>query len=902
MADVDGEYLVYVGDDPYVVNVVDGSGDVIVDALTVGSYDVNVTVVDGNYSAVNTTSFDVSAREIDVSIFIDDITYGESALVIVLSEVDGEYIVEIYNQNYTVTVADGKGNTTIPDLFVNEDILASVSIADGNYSAYNTTTFNIVPKEIPVIISVGNITYGEDAVVIVQSDVDGDYIVTIRDVNYTVSVNGGDGVRFISGLGAGDEILASVSATDGNYSAYNTTTFNIAPKGVSVVISVGNITYGEDAVVIVEAEIDGEYLVHVENEQMLVTVIDGAGNASVSNLIAGSYVANVTVINSNYTAVNSTSFDVAVKQINISVFADDITYEESALITVVADVDGVYLVYVDEDPYLVTVLGSMGGVAVDGLTVGSYDVYVTVVDGNYSGFDSTSFDVAAKEINVSVFVDDITYGESALISVVADVDGVYLVYVDEDPYLVTVLGSMGGVAVDGLTVGSYDVYVTVVDGNYSGFDSTSFDVAAKQANISVIVDDITYGENATVTVILPEDATGTVTIGNETVDVVNGTASAVLSNLPVGNNTIPITYSGDDQYKSIETDVSVSVKEGSDIISAPDVIKYFHGSERFIVTVTDYQGNPIANKSVVIVINSQSYTRTTDANGTASIGLNLGSDVYLVTTTVDNTTIDSVVTILSTIKSTDLVKVFRNATQYYATFLDSNGNYLADGTTVRFNINGVFYERKVSGNKGLAKLNINLPAGEYIITAINLETGEKASNNITVIPRIVENNDLTKYYRNASQYTVKLIGDDGNPVGAGENVTFNINGVFYTRTTDASGMALLNVNLIPGDYVITAEYKGCKVSNNIKVLPTLTAEDMTKKYGQAGAFEATLVNGQGKPYANQKISFNINGVFYTITTNDNGIAKLNINLQPGEYIITSTYGEAAISNKVTVTA
>ena len=56
-----------------------------------------------------------------------------------------------------------------------------------------------------------------------------------------------------------------------------------------------------------------------------------------------------------------------------------------------------------------------------------------------------------------------------------------------------------------------------------------------------------------------------------------------------------------------------------------------------------------------------------------------------------------------------------------------------------------------------------MPAGEYIITAINLETGEMGSNKITVISRIIENNDLIKYYRNASQYTVKLIGDDGNP-------------------------------------------------------------------------------------------------------------------------------------------
>ena len=108
-------------------------------------------------------------------------------------------------------------------------------------------------------------------------------------------------------------------------------------------------------------------------------------------------------------------------------------------------------------------------------------------------------------------------------------------------------------------------------------------------------------------------------------------------------------------------------------------------------------------------------------------------------------------------------------------------------------------------------------------------TGESRANKITVLSRIVENYDLTKFYRNDSQYSVKIIGDDGKAVGAGENVIFNINGVFYTRTTNASGIAKLNINLEPGDYIITVEHRGCVVSNNIKVLPVLTAQDLIKK-------------------------------------------------------------------------
>ena len=154
-------------------------------------------------------------------------------------------------------------------------------------------------------------------------------------------------------------------------------------------------------------------------------------------------------------------------------------------------------------------------------------------------------------------------------------------------------------------------------------------------------------------------------------------------------------------------------------------------------------------------------------------------------------------------------------------------------------------------------------AGEYISTAYNSVTGEMRSNNITVLSRFSENADLVKYYRNDSQYIIRVIGEDGNPVGAGEDVTFNINGVFYTRSTDESGYAKLNINLGPGDYIITAEYKTCMVSNNITVKSVLSASDLNMTYGDESKFTAHLLDGEGNPYQGQTIDFNINGAFYS---------------------------------------
>ena len=332
-------------------------------------------------------------------------------------------------------------------------------------------------------------------------------------------------------------------------------------------------------------------------------------------------------------------------------------------------------------------------------------------------------------------------------------------------------------------------------------------------------------------------------------------------------------------------------------IESADVEMYYKDGSRFTILLTE-NNTPLANRTVQFTINGNTYNRTTNDEGYASIAINLNSGMHNITTKYNNLSTTNTITIKSTIEGKNLTKIYRNYTQYYATFYNQKGEALAN-ENITFNINGVFYTRTTNEN-GTAKLNINLNQGTYIITAINPNTTEQHTNTITVLPKIQENKDLTKYYRNASQYRVKIVDNQGNPAKAGQNITFNINGVYYTRTTNSEGYAQLNINLQPGKYTITAEYDGCRVSNKIKVLPVLKAEDIKMKYQDGTQFKATLVDGQGKPYANQQVSFNINGVYYTRNTDENGTAKLNINLIPGKYIITSSYNGLNIANTIKI--
>ena len=447
-------------------------------------------------------------------------------------------------------------------------------------------------------------------------------------------------------------------------------------------------------------------------------------------------------------------------------------------------------------------------------------------------------------------------------------------------------------------------YNSTIDGNWWGENSPDWSKVAKNletpnslVTLNLTVDSKILGINQTT------NYNYAFYLGDEKADIPQREIKITSDGGNLTDNTFSsdaegiyhITASSDNE--NIVADVIVS--DNPVILNVEDVIKYYGGNESLVVNLTDFKFNPISNATVSITVNGRQYNRSTNDFGIATMDINLNNGIYVVETKYLYYSVNSTVTVKSTVNGSDIVKIFKNQTQYSATFLDAQGNYLEKGSIVRFNINGVFYNRTVN-EKGIARLNINLNQGNYIITAMNLITGENSSNNITVLANIVENKDLVKYYRNASQYIVKILGSNGNPVGANESVIFNINGVFYTRFTNESGYAKLNINLKPGEYIITCEYKGCFVSNNITVLEVLFGENLVKTFGNADQFHVTLLDGQGNLYPSQNITFNINGVFYNRLTNSSGVASLNINLMPGEYIITSSFNDDNIANVIKV--
>ena len=317
----------------------------------------------------------------------------------------------------------------------------------------------------------------------------------------------------------------------------------------------------------------------------------------------------------------------------------------------------------------------------------------------------------------------------------------------------------------------------------------------------------------------------------------------------------------------------------------------------------DSYSNPLVNRTIAITINGKTYNRTTDENGWATMNINLRPGEYEVLcayygpTESDNAFAKAIVKVLPTILGDNLVKYYLNESQFHVKVIDGAGNPIAN-TNVSMNINGVFYVRKTN-DEGIATLGIKLWAGKYVLTVHNPYDGLLMSFNVTVLPT-VEANDLVKYYRNDSQFYAKFLDGQGNPL-ANAKVKFNINGVLYTRETDGDGVAKLNINLNPGEYILTAIHSdGLQVGKKVTVLPTLEGSDLTMNYRDGSQFKARLVDGTGRALANETVTFNINGVFYNKITDVNGVASLNINLMAGKYIITSVYGSYATYNTILV--
>ena len=936
-SDIDGSIVtVNVNGKVYPVTVENGFAKLPLRELNAGDYTISAVFAgnDKYLPGVSNVLLTVSKADPALNVLISDVGYdGVFNINVALTGVDaiglnGNVIVTVNNKDYSVNIVNGKGTAVGVKLAAGTYDFTAAWAGNDNYNAVGDSgKFSVAKVDSIIDVAVSDIKVGEDAVISVKllSDATGSVTVTVNGKDYTETVVNGVANVKVADLKAGTYDVAVKYSGDNNYNAaVATSSFTVSKVDSTMDVTVNDIVFGGDLIVdaVLPDDATGEVVITVNGVDYHVSIENGKATGTISGLAAGDYTVTVKYVGDDkYTGVEvAENVNVAKAQPVLGVVIADVDYGNGFVIEATltgvnsAPLSGNVIVTVAGKEYTVKVTDGKGIATGDKLAAGTYGFAAAWAgDDNYNIVtENGDFKVNKIDSSVAVNVNNIKVGEELTITVnvPTDATGDVIIIVDGVDYTVAIENGKAVKTIADLKANDYTVTVKYSgDNNYNANQNTTEFTVSKISdyNMNITVPEFKERVNSTINVVLPKDATGTVTVEiggkNYTANVTDGIANVIIPGLGVGDYNITTTYSGDAKYDLMTKKGNITVIPNVDVnLDVDDVVMVYHDGTRLVAKLTDYQGKPIVNATIYFNINGVNYARTTDANGTASIALNLESGAYPVIVAYNGSASYSkiskniTVTINPSIIADDLVKMYKNDTKFSAKFLGSDGKVLAN-TTVKFNINGVLYTR-TTNNDGVGSLAINLRPGEYVLTAYNPVTGEQQGFNITVKSLIVTQ-DLTKYYMNASSFQATIYDKNGS-LAVGKNVTFNINGVFYTRTADENGVVSLAINLRPGEYIITTIYEGLDIGNNIVVLPTLVTHDINMTYMDGSKFTAQTLDGHGKPLANQNVSFNVNGVFYHKVTDDNGFASLTIRLMSGKYIITSSWNDFQTGNNITI--
>ena len=746
-------------------------------------------------------------------------------------------VVYCFGNNNVIFALNAGGiiwNTTVPD-----GIGKVLAIDNENNVLYTVNAKGMVYK---IDSLTGNISefYNIEATVSSAIMIGANGTLYLGDDKGTFWIIGSDG-KLLDSCNFGSAIVGmpAMDKTGNIYIGTKNTFYVLTSKMESnISVDIQNINVGDNATIIatLPANATGNVTFTVNNKEYIVAIENGSAKLNVENLLSGTYDVLVRFMGDNnyLPSENNASFIVSKVPTNMNIAVDNINVGEDAVINITLPNEisnELVSVTIDGKSYTVLINNGKGSLILSNLVANSYPI-TAKYDGNYKyteGENTTALTVAKMSSAVNVTANNIKFGEEAVINIaVPNVSlGVATVVVNGKSYNVAIVDEKGVLNIYNLAAGDYNVDVTYLGDNkyLSSTNAANFTVSkVSDYNMTVDIADIVKGENATITVTIPEDGTGSVIVTingtNYKGTVIKGIAKVIIPDLDEGTYKVVTFYTGDNKYDSMIVNGTITVNKNTiTTLTMNNLVKYFGSSQRLVAKLADALGNPIANATVYFTINGKVHARITDENGTASIAIRLlpgeykASALFNGTKDHDKATANATVTVKSTIFGNDTTLYFRNGTQYVAKFLDGNGKALAN-TDVKFNINGVFYTR-VTDENGIARLNIRLDPASYIITAYNPVTGEQKANNITVLPRIIAK-DLSMKYLDGSTFNAALVDGQGKAI-SGVNITFNINGVFYHRTTDVNGVASLNIRLISGVYIITSMYDECWASNKITI-------------------------------------------------------------------------------------
>ena len=422
-------------------------------------------------------------------------------------------------------------------------------------------------------------------------------------------------------------------------------------------------------------------------------------------------------------------------------------------------------------------------------------IYVNTLNKVYALMNS---DLKASGLKVTTQNIDLGSDETITISINENATGTISIVLNGQTYTEDI--STGNIVkvISNLPAGTYTARVTYSgDLRYSQITKTSkFTVSKLNPNMNVTANNIQYGENAIFNVVLPSDATGTVsvTVGTKSgsASVSNGHATISISGLTRGDYSYTVTYGGNNKYSSDTKTSTISVdKTETSFTVSPISDINVDDFANFIIS-----GLPSDANGIITVVVGDLSNSTQVNNGGASVG----------------------------------IKMLAEGTYTAEISYSNDNNYMADSQNIQFNVNKITPTMSVSvsnikvGADAVFKVT-NLPSdatGNVIVT-VDGKTGSGKVSNGKVTIRIagltsgtktatITYSGDTKYQSVSVTKSVKVTKntptvtvDYNTTAYVGDSVEFNI-----VLNSDASGTVTVTIdgktgsgNVVNGEATVT---------------------------------------------------------------------------------------------------
>ena len=346
---------------------------------------------------------------------------------------------------------------------------------------------------------------------------------------------------------------------------------------------------------------------------------------------------------------------------------------------------------------------------------------------------------------------------------------------------------------------------------------------------SVNSEDVTYLENATLTLKYNPNANGTVNITlkgkkkNYTFNNIDLNNTIKLENINSDEYSVTVTYSGSDQFFNATANTTLTINKANSTLTINDNVTFDYntnGSTTVSYTnATGVNASVVGQPNAIVVINDTTITVS---------GLNAGNYTLTVTTITDanhnNITKNATITVnkaKTQLTANAITTTYNINKDLVITLKDANGNALS-GVNVIVDLNGA--KTLTTDKNGQVKVSTKglAPKAYTAKIAFNGNTNYiKSTNDVKVTvkkatPKLAAKKKTFKTTVKTKKYTVVLKDNTGKAIKKAK-VTLKVKGKTYKATTNSKGKATFKITKLnkKGTFKATITYKGNKYFNKV---------------------------------------------------------------------------------------